>query len=207
MIRDNLAGKVFGRLTVVGLGESDKYSNRRWMCECIHLDGAIKIVFASRSALLCGNVVSCGCLSREGAAARALDLTGRSFGRLIVLGRDGMTSSGGVAWRTKCACGALRVVSSTNLVTGHTVSCGCLSKENAARRLRLLPPKAGTLFKGVISNGKKYQAYTSKVHLGTFPTSDNAARAYDAAAFAKWGTDCYLNFPEDYGLPRREPCQ
>lgn len=30
-------------------------------------------------------------------------------------------------------------------------------------------------------------------HLGYFATSEDAARAYDLAAFAAWGDDCYLN--------------
>lgn len=42
-----------------------------------------------------------------------------------------------------------------------------------------------------------------RTYLGHFSAPEAAARAYDAAAYAAWGTDCYLNFPEEYGLPPR----
>ena len=44
-----------------------------------------------------------------------------------------------------------------------------------------------------------------RAHLGDFPTASEAARAYDATAFAACGTDCYLNFPDEYGQPTRDP--
>ena len=35
-------------------------------------------------------------------------------------------------------------------------------------------------------------------NLGAHPTAEAAARAYDAFAFATWGVDCYLNFPDEH---------
>lgn len=41
--------------------------------------------------------------------------------------------------------------------------------------------------------------------ISTHPTPIEAARAYDKAAFEKWGEHARLNFPEDYGLaPKQE---
>lgn len=58
---DNLTGKRFGRLTVVGL--SPKKSGRKsyWVCKC---DCGNEIVVRS-DALKCGNTKSCGCLKQE----------------------------------------------------------------------------------------------------------------------------------------------
>ncbi|MGR9056055.1 AP2 domain-containing protein [Rhizobium leguminosarum] len=64
------------------------------------------------------------------------------------------------------------------------------------------PPRSG--FKGAYLHkpSGKWVAQISpngqRRHLGTFKTSEEAARAYDAAAFAEWGAGCYLNFPEDF---------
>ena len=66
-------------------------------------------------------------------------------------------------------------------------------------------------FKGVSLN-RSHNYFTAqfsfegkRANLGRFPTASEAARAYDATAFAACGTDCYLNFPEEYGQPTRDP--
>ena len=61
---------------------------------------------------------------------RPLDLAGQKFGRLTVLEMmEKKTSSGGAMWRCKCECENIVVVSSSNLQSDHTKSCGCLVKE------------------------------------------------------------------------------
>ena len=62
------------------------------------------------------------------------DLTGRRFGRLIVIERaeDHVYPSGNhrIQWLCKCDCGNKDVVVKSNLLlNGHTQSCGCLHSE------------------------------------------------------------------------------
>lgn len=73
--------------------------------------------------------------------SKLIDLTGRKFGRLTVLGRSGtyQRPSGNKepTWLCKCECGNEVVVMSSNLKKkGNTLSCGCLQTENrfGARR-------------------------------------------------------------------------
>lgn len=72
------------------------------------------------------------------------DLTGRVFGRLTVVARaprpDGRTPK--VYWLCRCVCGTERVVVGASLINGHTVSCGCYSRELRVQRtpLAILQP-------------------------------------------------------------------
>ena len=70
--------------------------------------------------------------------SKAIDLTGRTFGRLRVLRRDGThrTPEGGyiAKWPCLCdpelgGCGNRKSILGVNLKNGHTVSCGCFARE------------------------------------------------------------------------------
>lgn len=58
-----------------------------------------------------------------------LDLTGRRFGRWLVLEETNERRKGSVMWLCKCDCGTVRAVSASSLKTGKSVSCGCYNKE------------------------------------------------------------------------------
>lgn len=63
---------------------------------------------------------------------RSKDLTGRRFGRLVVTaytGRRGHNSS----WNCCCDCGTIMNSLGSNLLSGHTASCGCLKDELIAK--------------------------------------------------------------------------
>lgn len=60
---------------------------------------------------------------------QAKDLTGQCFGKLIALFRvktDKGSRKG--AWLCQCECGNQKVVTSSDLTSGHTQSCGCKTK-------------------------------------------------------------------------------
>ena len=64
---------------------------------------------------------------------RGDDLTGKTFGKLLVLECTGIIKNkNGVsqtAWRCKCSCGNIVDVPRCSLVTGNTKSCGCYKNE------------------------------------------------------------------------------
>lgn len=57
------------------------------------------------------------------------DLTGQRFERLFVVKEQGRNKQGKAMWLCKCDCGNEKVIYSNNLLSGNTLSCGCLHKE------------------------------------------------------------------------------
>jgi len=66
---------------------------------------------------------------------QAVDITGRSFGRLEVLGLAGRDRLGQRIWNCKCACGSKRTVIGKMLLRGSTVSCGCYASDKRRQRM------------------------------------------------------------------------
>lgn len=70
--------------------------------------------------------------------SRLVELTGKVFGRLIVLNRDlekeKSIKSNSTCWLCLCECGNKISVRSSCLVSGKTKSCGCLNKEKTIEK-------------------------------------------------------------------------
>lgn len=67
---------------------------------------------------------------------KKIDLTGQTFGRLVVIAEAGRTKSRNILWNCRCSCGNETVVSSGDLRKGDTASCGCARREASSTRLR-----------------------------------------------------------------------
>lgn len=123
-------GQQYGRWLVLSFE-----GNGKWLCRCAC--GNERSVLIKN--LINGRSQSCGCLNDERKHAprpnRAIDETGRTYGRLTVLERD-PDSKHGVSWICRCECGRLTSVLGKNLRKGLTVSCGCYRREQAAERIQ-----------------------------------------------------------------------
>lgn len=58
-----------------------------------------------------------------------VDLYGKKFGRLTIIEPTEKRCGGFIVWKCQCDCGKIAYVSSGNLCSGNTKSCGCLRKE------------------------------------------------------------------------------
>lgn len=65
----DLIGQKFNRLTVIELGERNKFGQVQWKCKC----NCGNIVLATTTYLKTGHTKSCGCLNRESASNRLKD--------------------------------------------------------------------------------------------------------------------------------------
>lgn len=114
--RIELEGKRFGKLTV-----KEYLGNRKYRCQCDC--GNECIVFSSN--LTRNHTTSCGC------ARMTSDLSGKTFGYLRVIERSAGKKRGKikrVQWKCECKrCGQIVDVYSDCLISGQTISCGCLS--------------------------------------------------------------------------------
>lgn len=90
------------------------------------------------------------------------DLTGQPFGRLLVLERAKNTKYGAAQWLCKCSCPKHKeiVVSSRNLITGHTQSCGCWRKEQVSKKQKTHGMSRTRIYK--IWCGIKTRCYDTK---------------------------------------------
>lgn len=64
---------------------------------------------------------------------KLIDLTGRRFGRLVVVNKQGHKGRC-VAWLCKCDCGAEVIVRGHSLHKGKTQSCGCIHRDQIIER-------------------------------------------------------------------------
>jgi len=128
----DLTGQKYHNLTFIYPDENDK---KKWVCKCDC--GNIKSVIPCNVKR--GLTKSCGCLHSKVTSKRLTkDLTGKQFGRLIVINRDlTKPKSQGVYLNCLCECGNKISVIAHSLKDGTTQSCGCLKSELSSKRFSL----------------------------------------------------------------------
>ena len=71
---------------------------------------------------------------------KPLEITGKRFGRILVIERadDAIMKNGAhrSRWKCLCDCGKTTIVIGANLTNGHTQSCGCLHREVTGEKHR-----------------------------------------------------------------------
>ena len=90
------------------------------MCQCECGNSTI----VSGDNLRRNHTLSCGCLQKESAQKRAIDLTGQRFGKLVVIEKADVIDRQ-YYWWCQCDCGKIIRVLGNSLKQGRTKTCGC----------------------------------------------------------------------------------
>ena len=189
MIRDDLTGKRFGKLTVL-----KELGGGRILCRC---DCGREKEFI-KSNVKRGLARSCGsCVRRHTRRDLIKDTVGRRFGKLVVLKELGYRRV-----LCQCDCGNIKEVSKSHLLSGDIISCGCALKQSAIKsrepklykgtdinKISTVAPtsRSSTGIRGVSYSTRrgKYRANIGfrgqKFELGYFDTIEEAAKARKAA--------------------------
>ena len=112
----DLSGMKFGKLMPISYYRKD--NRTYWHCKC---DCGNEIDVLAQH-LVNGHTKSCGCLRKK-------DLTGKEYGRLIVISYAGKNKDNRNIWHCRCSCGNELDVLQYDLTCGKVKSCGCNSKK------------------------------------------------------------------------------
>lgn len=117
--------------------------------------------------------------------AKFVDLSGKRFGKLVVIKRHEKNKDDtrrGVFWECECDCGNMTTVGAASLPSGNTKSCGCLQK-----------PLGGE------SNTYTYQSWSGMMNR-CYNKKQSSYKNYGARGISvckEWHN--YLNFLSDMG--------
>lgn len=156
-------GARFGRLTVLGKAGLDKSHHLIADCRC---DCGNTAAVRWRS-LRDGDTRSCGCLMTD---KFVKDLTGRRFGKLVVVARAGSSAKHKSKWLCRCDCGGEAVRHASSLIAGQTTTCGCIRRKPT----------------GVAAANAALQVYRRNARLRSLQF-----RLSSAQAFRLFSNDCY----------------
>lgn len=113
----------------------NKNNNHYFLCQCD---------CGTKKEVNCYNIINekskdCGCGRKQTVSTiLSRNIIGEKFGRLTVIDKIGTNKFGKTLFRCKCDCGNDCVAIYSSLISGHTISCGCIhSKMNAKIKLYL----------------------------------------------------------------------
>lgn len=140
--KQDLVGKVFGRLTVLDYAYS-KNGSRYWKCQC----ECGNITYVTTKSLNNGNTQSCGCLHHDTirkinietkSKINQASIIGKTFDFLTVL-EQVPSEQGKTYYLCKCNnCGNVKKIAYSDLASDRVHACGCLNSWGEAQLRSIL---------------------------------------------------------------------
>lgn len=120
-------GEKYGKLTIVDI--IPKYKNNRTYYKCTCECGNIR--YGLGYEIKNGKTYQClECAEQTRKQKHRRDITGQKFGRLIVKKMLPHFKENKTYVECQCDCGNIKNIVMSNVVNGHTSSCGCWEKES-----------------------------------------------------------------------------
>lgn len=149
---------------------------------------------------------------------RRIELKGKRFGRLAVIGFSRINKGGNACWLCKCDCGNEVVVIGDNLRYGQTKSCGCLKKElnenrtllegEAARNIVIREYKANAKKRNheqALTDEQIIELHKGNCHYCGAPPSNIRFQKYCNGSYIYSGID-RVNSEKGYTVDNVVPC-
>ena len=188
-------GDRYGHLVVIGEAEKESNGQLRYKCQC----DCGNIIITRGTRLRNGEKKSCGkCVYNNYRDFE--DLTGRRFGKLVVLEYVGTNKNRQSIWKCQCDCGIIKNISGHDLKMGKTKSCNCLGDSKEESFIRSF------LEKNNISYIKEYSFPDLKTSKGGYPRFDFAIFSKDSlyCLIEYQGIQHYKIYSGDFGDYERE---
>ena len=125
----NLLNQKFGKLLVIEETEKRKNKSVLWKCQC----ECGNIIEYSTKELRSDGIVQCPECgnSRKPNNDLTENIIGKKFGNLTVISKSDGRQSGKILYKCLCDCEKQSIVyaTRTDLIRGHTLSCGCAKRK------------------------------------------------------------------------------
>lgn len=126
MHHKNVKNERFGTLTAIETLGINNNGHMIWKCLC----DCGNIVETKLGDLTRGHVKSCGCNRYD---SFSLDLSNKKIGYLTAIKPISGNKNSKRKWECLCDCNKYTSVSTSDLVSGNTISCGCYSKSKSEK--------------------------------------------------------------------------
>ena len=127
----DITNQRFGKLIAIEPTKNKKGGSIIWKCKCDC--GNTAYVSVSELNRTNNNTQSCGCRQIEQAKKIGIkngtDLLNKKFGKLTVVEKTNKRMGRAIVWKCQCDCGNICYVSTNNLKSGHSTSCGCIKSK------------------------------------------------------------------------------
>lgn len=125
----NLLNQKIGKLKVIAETQKRKNNSIVWQCQC----DCGKIIELSSKELRSDGIFQCKECGKDKKPQTNIteNILGKTYNKLTVLEKTEKRSGGKILYKCQCNCEKRNIVyvTRTDLISGHTKSCGCISRK------------------------------------------------------------------------------